>query len=80
MKRNYEEEPTAIHVLNRREILVLMGATAVATFAGCEGGPFGPYRGLSQAAWSAPHRRKARISWTRSSTAPTSVRTLRTIR
>ena len=43
MKRDYEEEPTAIHILNRREMLVLMGATATALLAGCGGGRFGPY-------------------------------------
>lgn len=43
MKRDYEEEPTAIHILNRREMLVLMGATATALLAGCGRGPSGPY-------------------------------------
>lgn len=42
MKRNLEE-PTTIDILNRREMLVLMGATAGATFAGCGDGPYGPY-------------------------------------
>lgn len=43
MKRNYEGEITAGHVLNRREMLVLMGATAAAMLAGCGRRPSGPY-------------------------------------
>lgn len=43
MKRNYEEETPAIHILNRRDMLVPMGAAAAATLTGCEGGPSGPY-------------------------------------
>ena len=43
MKRNYEGATTAIHILTRREILVLMGETAAATLVGCGHGPSGRY-------------------------------------
>jgi protocatechuate 3,4-dioxygenase beta subunit len=43
MKRNYEGATTAIHILNRREMLVLMGETAAATLVGCGRGPSGRY-------------------------------------
>src|SRR5688500_11568047 len=43
MKREFNEESPAIHILNRREMLVLVGATAAATLASCGRGASGPY-------------------------------------
>lgn len=49
MKRKFEEEATAIHIPTRREILILMGATAATTLAGCGRGPSGPYTQMTVA-------------------------------
>jgi hypothetical protein len=80
MKRNLKES-TSIDILNRREMLVLMGRQPLLRqqVVGMDRTDLTLGR-LSQAVWSARHRRKARISWMRSSTVPTSVRILQTIR
>jgi protocatechuate 3,4-dioxygenase beta subunit len=49
MKRNQEEEAAGIHRLDRREMLFLLGATAVPALTGCGGVPFSPYTQMTVA-------------------------------
>ncbi len=43
MKRNLGEQTTETHSLSRREMLILMGATAAASLVGCASGQTGAY-------------------------------------
>jgi protocatechuate 3,4-dioxygenase beta subunit len=43
MKRNSGKQAAEAHILNRREMLLFLGATATASLAGCARGPFAPY-------------------------------------
>ena len=80
MKRNYEGATTAIHILTRREMLILMGETAAATLVGCGHGPSGRYTRTTVAGCLvSPEQTEGPYFGTKSSTVQTSVKTLRTI-